>query len=380
MSLAIPLFVPGPVTLSDAVMKAGASATVYHQGTEFGRLVAEVGRLVGEVLGTAEPVYCLAGTGTALLETVLRNVSAADEPVTVASNGYFGERLAETAGRLGLRVVHLRESWGAPVSLPALRAALEAGATSVYVVHHETSTGFVNDLAPIARLCRELSAVLVVDCISSAGALPVEMDRVGVDVAVMTSQKGVGGPPGVGLLAISPRAWARAEAVGPPTTLAGDWSRMRAAALRTPTQALWTPPVTVVAALHAALVERVVDVPLPETWRRTETVGVAMRQGLAALGFRHLPTGAVAVPPVTATRPPEGVNATLLVEALRAYGVQTGAGQGELAGEILRISHVGLELFHVFGLLGGMEAALDDLRGSAGTAPAVRAARAWGAR
>jgi aspartate aminotransferase-like enzyme len=332
--------------------------------------------MMGTVLGTAQEVYFTAGSGTALLESAFLNICSPSAPVVVAHNGYFGARLAAMGRRVGLAVDEVEAAWHAPLSTAQVRAAVRRGGV-VFVVHHETSTGFVNDLAGIADVCADAAALLVVDAISSAGAIPVDMDQTGIDVVVATSQKGIGAVPGVGVLALSAKAWDRVGALGPSRTYAGDWSRLRAAFHRDPAESLWTPPVTIMSALHAALAELVLSPSHAASMARLARIGLAVRAGLAALGLRPAPVGTVAVAPVTVARVPAGVDANEVATRLRVdFDVRVGTGQGQLAGQVVRVSHLGLTMFDVFGLLGAVAAVLDQLGGTAPGADACLAAAA----
>jgi aspartate aminotransferase-like enzyme len=372
-----PLFTPGPVSISLAVRDAGGRPPRFHRDDNYAAQLVDSSAMMGTVLGTAQEVYFTAGSGTALLESAFLNVCAPGAPVVMANNGYFGARLAAMARRAGLAVNEVEAQWHAPLSLPQIAAAVRRGADAVFVVHHETSTGYVNELAEIAGLCADTGALLVVDAISSAGPIPVEMDRLGMDVVVATSQKGIGGVPGAGVLALSVKAWDRVDALGPPRTYAGDWLRLRAAFHRTPAESLWTPPVTVMSALHAALVELVQSPSHAASMTRTARVGYAVRSGLEALGLLPLPTGAVAVAPVTVARVPPGIHATDVATRLREdFDVRVGTGQGQLGGHAVRVSHVGLTMFDVFGLLGATAAVLERLGGPMPASDACLAAAA----
>ncbi len=376
----IPLFVPGPVTVDPAVLMAQAASPIYHRGEEHGRMLRDITAMLAQVLGTASDVYCVGGSGTATLEMTVQNICRSGDRVVVATNGYFGERLAELCHRLDLDTVQVRADYAEPLPITRIDRALRTPATAFLAVHHETSTGRVNDLATLGDLCRARRTLCVVDAISSAGVLPISMDRHGLDVVVTSSHKGIGGTPGVGILAVSPRAWERARTVAPPATLAGDWGRVRRAFLRDPAESLWTPPVSVMAGLHVALEALTRRAPLAQTQERRAAIGRAVRAGLSAYGFTPWPSGAVDVAPVTAAEPPPGIAADVLVTTMRELcGVQMGSGLGPLAGRIVRVSHLGIELFHVFGLLGAIAVAARGATKHAGEGAAEQAWRAFAA-
>lgn len=374
----IPLFVPGPCTVSDAVREAQARAPVYHRGEEYGRLLREVSAMLGEVLGTAGEVHCVCSSGTGTIEMALQNVCRPGDRIVVPSNGYFGERLADMGRRLGLDVVHLRGDWTDSLPHEEVDRALRCGAIALLAIHHETSTGRVNDVARLGVLCREHGALCMIDAISSAGILPVEMDQHDLDVVIATSQKGIGATPGVGVLTASRRVWQRLAALPAPATLACDWAKVRRSFHRDPAESQWTPPVSVMAGLHAALMTLTRNQPVAEVYGARAAVGRAVRAGMCALGFMPWPAGAADVAPVTVAQPPHGVDTTaLLAAARRSCGVELGPGQGRLAGRVVRVSHIGIELFHVLGLVGTIDVAIEQLTGARPGSPAARAWRAF---
>jgi serine---pyruvate transaminase len=374
----IPLFTPGPVSPTQAVLSAQGAPPIYHLGSEYGDLLQEVTSMLGEVLGTTGAVHCIAGSGTAALEMAMQNTCRPGDRVVVASNGYFGERLAEMAIRLALDVEHVAIPWSEPLPPAQLRHALAPGATAVLAVHHETSTGRVNDLGLIAQLCRKHGALSLIDAVSSAGAIPIDMDRHDLDIVVATSQKGVGGTPGLGVLAASAAAWHRIESLDPPPTYAADWARLGRAFHRQPAESLWTPPISVMTGLHAALTELTRQPSLATAQSHRAAIGRALRAGLWSLGFMVWPSGAADMAPITVAEPSVGLDADELASELRQMcGVEVGGGQGQLAGQVMRISHLGLDLFHVYGLLGALRAVLADQGGVAHSDPAVAAWRAF---
>jgi len=353
----IPLFLPGPVTLSEQTRLAMAREPLFHRGPAFGAQLVNISDRLGTVLGTVRPSLGTAASGTLLLESVFHNL--ADDTFVVATNGYFGERLPEMAAMAGQQVTHLDFPWSEPLDLGRIEESLTSDPVALVVVHHETSTGFVNDLTELGKMCRSRRTLLVVDCVSSAGALPIHMDDDGLDVVITTSQKGLGGSPGVGFLTMSDKAVAAVEEATHRTAYGIDWLRMLRAFGRTPPEALWTPPVTVCAGVEQALIELTRDLATHQEFLRG--LGTTMRIGVTALGCEPLPTGAVPVPPVTAVRPPAILPPDKLRAQLAELGIQVAAGQGRYAGEILRISHLGLELFHVLGFLSSLEVAMAAL-------------------
>ncbi|MEV6970536.1 aminotransferase class V-fold PLP-dependent enzyme [Hamadaea sp. NPDC051192] len=354
--MSIPLFTPGPVAVAAKVLQAQSATPIYHRSREYGALLTEVSQMLGDVLGTDADVYCLTASGTATIEAAVRNLCRPGDDIVVASNGYFGERLALMCERLKLDVTHVRGSWREPLPLEDVdRALAVTNAVAVLAVHHETSTGRVNDVAQIARLCRAGEALSIVDAISSAGTLPVDMDTHGLDVVIATSQKGIGGTPGIGVFAASEQAWSHVDRLPPCDSLSGDWTKVRDSFRRLPAESQWTPAISLMAGLHAALDDLLHRRPHATHMAERAAIGRALQAGLSAMKFEVWPAGAASVAPITVAELPPGLDATLAIAHLgQICSVTVGDGQGQLAGRVLRISHVGVELLHVLGLLGAL--------------------------
>ena len=192
-------FLPGPVVVSALVRDAFCRPAVSHRGKVFlsllGSLRSELCRLTG-----ARDVQVLLGSGTLGNEVVAAQLSLHPETGLVISNGEFGERLAAQARRAGLRFDWLRLSWGSTIDLDQaalFMSRLSRGAW-VWVVHHETSTGVLNPLSQLRDLCAHHGLRLCADCISSVGAMPVDLH--GIHLATTASGKGLGSYPGLSLV------------------------------------------------------------------------------------------------------------------------------------------------------------------------------------
>src|SRR6185312_2812801 len=252
--------------------------------------------------------------------------------------GAFGDRWCSMAAALGADVHELRYSWGETPQPDDLGSRLgETGAEVVVLVHSETSTGVVADVQALARVAREAGALVVVDAVSSLGAVPLDTDAWGLDVVVAGSQKALMTPPGLSLATISDAAWERARR----STMLRyyfDWERMRAALQSGSTP--FTPAVTLVAALDAALA-LLLDEGLDAAFARHAALGRACREGVKAMGLELFSPDEERSAVVTAIRSPDGVDATEIVNSLRdRFGITIANGQGDLKGKIFRIGHI----------------------------------------
>jgi aspartate aminotransferase-like enzyme len=247
------------------------------------------------------------------------------------------------------------------------------GAVAVYITHSETSTGVVHDVRGIAEALRPTGALLVVDAVSSLGGVELAMDEWGVDVVVSGSQKALMTPPGLAFVAASQRAWAISErAALPRFTL--DWRVTRDSQEKVQTP--FTPPITLVAGLNAALAMIEADGP-ENVWARNRLLGRATREGAKALGLELFSPDDDSSSMVTALQMPDGVDGQEVYGLLRdRFGVVLAGGHGRLRGKVIRIGHMGyMNRFDIITALSALELVLGDLGYRAPT-PGAGAARA----
>jgi aspartate aminotransferase-like enzyme len=254
--------------------------------------------------------------------------------------GAFGERFAAIAQAYGAEVVRLEYEWGRAANPDDVRRVLsrDPRIKAVLVTHNETSTGVTNPLKALAALVREHERLLLVDAVSSLGAIPLETDAWGLDVVVTGSQKGWMVPPGLAFVSVSQRAWeAYREAKMPRFYL--DLGRHKEALERGQTP--WTPALSVLFGLDVAL-EMMEAEGLENIFARHARIGEMTRQGVKALGLRLLADERYASNTVTAVVVPDGVDERVLRRLLEdEYGVVLAGGQGKLSGKIFRIGHLG---------------------------------------
>jgi aspartate aminotransferase-like enzyme len=245
------LMAPGPTPVPPEVLAASAEPVIHHRGPDFRELMLRVLARLQEVCRTRNDVLLFTGSGSAAFESAVVNLLSPGERVLVVTAGAFGDRWCALSSAYGADVHELRYAWGETPQPDDLRTRLEeTGAEVVVFVHSETSTGVVADVQALARVAREASALVVVDAVSSLGAVPVEVDAWGLDVVVAGSQKALMTPPGLSLTTISAGAWERSRRSTMPRFYF-DWERMHAALATGSTP--FTPAVTLVAALDVAL-------------------------------------------------------------------------------------------------------------------------------
>ena len=355
------LFTPGPTPVPPAVLAALGEPVLHHRAPDF-RVVYE--RLLGrlqEVHRTQSDVLLFTCSGTGAFESAIVNLCSPGDRVLAVSAGNFGERWASMARGYGCDVEELRLPWGETPSPDALRAKLGEidPVALVFLVHSETSTGVVADVEALAAVARESGALVVVDAVSSLGAVPLETDAWGLDVVVSGSQKALMTPPGLATVAVSERAFERAAAATTPRYYL-DWERTRKAQAKL--DSAFTPAVSLVVALDVALGLLLGD-GLENAFDRHARLGRACRAGIKAMGLELFSPDEDRSAVVTAARMPEGIAASSLTRALRdRHGITIAGGQGDLKDTIFRIGHIGwFDEFDIATALSAVELVLADL-------------------
>jgi aspartate aminotransferase-like enzyme len=294
--------------------------------------------------------------------------------VIVVRCGKFGERWEEIARAFGIGVHVLAAPYGDTVPPERLAAALAArpGARAVLATHSETSTGVLEDVEAYARLTRATDALLVVDGVSSCGAVPCPMDAWGVDALVTGSQKGLMCPPGLAFVAFGERAWRAAERAACPRFY---WDLRAERRWQARGQGQFTPAVSLLAGLDVAL-ELLRAEGLPRVYRRHDRLARATRAGVAALGLSLFPR-ATPSPAVTAVEAPPGVDGEAIVRTYgEAHNITIAGGQGEMKGRLFRLAHLGwVGDYDVIVGLAALERVLDALGVPAEPGAAVAAAQ-----
>ena len=364
------LLTPGPTPVPPQVLAALGEPIVHHRSPDFTPIYRSCLTRLREVCRTEQEVLLFAASGTGAFEAAVQNLVTRGERHLVVSAGNFGERWASLTKAYGADVDRLEYAWGEAPDADDVRARLrERDAKAVWVVQSETSTGVVADVQALAAAAKEHGALVVVDAVSSLGAVPCETDAWGLDVVVSGSQKALMTPPGLGLCAVSEAAYA---AVGDTPRYYFDWERTRKA--QSTLDAAFTPPVSLVAGLDVAL-GLLLEEGLDAVFERHIRLGRAARAGAKAMGLELFSPDDDTSAVVTAVQAPEGVDAGAVVKGLRdRFGMTIAGGQGDLKGKIFRLGHIGFfDVFDITTSLAAVELVLTELgadieRGTAVTA------------
>jgi alanine-glyoxylate transaminase/serine-glyoxylate transaminase/serine-pyruvate transaminase len=363
------LQIPGPTNVPERVLRAMNCAVIDHRGPEFAELTREILPHLRIVFGTREGAVLLyPASGTGAWEAALVNVLKPGDRVLTFSSGYFSAGFAQTARNLGFGVDEVPLRWGEAVTFDSVQRHLRADTghdryRAVLVVHNETSTGVLSDVAAIRRAMDDArhEALLIVDAVSSLASVAFCFDEWGVDVALAGSQKGLMMPPGLAVLCASHRARIAAERGGSPRNYF-DWRpilRDNAAGFFP-----YTPATLMLFGLREALRMLVEEEGLDAVFRRHHRLASGVRAAVAAWDLPLVGEDpACASPTITAVVVPNHVKSGDVIKKAREhFALSLGVGLGQLKDRAFRIGHLGsLNELEVLGTVAGIEMTLDKL-------------------
>ncbi|MHC4982497.1 MAG: pyridoxal-phosphate-dependent aminotransferase family protein [Planctomycetota bacterium] len=371
------LFTPGPTDVPPQVLNEMAKPIFHHRTERFREMFAQVNSGLREILRTRNDVLTIGGSGTAGMEAAIACAVPRDKKVLVSNGGKFGERWVKVAGTHGLNVDEVRLEWGTALQPELVEEKLSTGEYgAVVTVHSETSTATACDLEAVGRVVAKTDAILIADCITAAGCLPLETDGWSVDVVGCGSQKAFMLPPGLAMVSISDKAWKLIEQIEPPSFYL-DLKAYRKSAAENDMP--YTAPVTLIRGLKVA-VDMINAIGIETIWARTALLAEATRAAARALGlklFSKQPSDSV-----TCICYPGGVGDEFRKKLRGKYGASVAGGQEDLKGKVMRISHMGwVDPIDTIGLIAAIEYTLAEcgaeIEIGAGVAAAARVLKDW---
>ena len=334
------LFIPGPVDISPETYEAMCQPMIGHRGKDFEKLYADIQPGLKDILGTDRPVYLSTSSAWGVMEGSIRNL--VQTKVLNLCCGAFSDKWYDVALRCGKEAEKIQVQWGEPIDPAAVRTKLEGGGfDTVTLVHNETSTGVMNDLAGIAAVVSDFPDVLlVVDTVSSLSAVPVEMDALGIDVVLAGVQKALALPPGLSVCAVSEHALHRASR----TQERGyyfDFLEFEKNAVKNNTPS--TPAVSLLYALRQK-VDSIIEEGLDHRFTRHEKLNGMVHTWLEKHGFKHFAPEGFRSKSLTTIANNKDMDVPAFIKALRQkHNVLINGGYGKIKGSTFRISNMGNE-------------------------------------
>ena len=335
---------PGPSDTHPRVLAALGAPTVGHLDPFFLQTMNEVQSMLRQVFQTENRLtLAVSGTGSAGMETCVVNLIEPGDRMIVGVNGVFGGRMKDVTERAGAEVTAIERPFGEVFSPEEVAAAVKEHSPKVVgLVHAETSTGALQPLEEIAKIVHDAGALLLVDCVTSLGGVPVKVDEWGLDAVYSGTQKCLSCPPGLAPVTFSQRAL---EAIDARKTKVASWYLDM-----TMVRNYWsdssrayhhTAPINMNYGLHEAL-RLALDEGLENRFARHRRNHLALRDGLAALGIEYAVEEQFRLPMLNAVRIPDGVDdAAVRGRLLNEFGIEIGAGLGPMKGKTWRIGLMG---------------------------------------
>jgi len=334
---------PGPSDVPPRVLTALAASTIGHLDPCFLQVMDEMQHMLRQVFQTQnELTLAVSGTGSAGMETCVVNLIEPGDRMVVCINGVFGSRMADVAGRAGADVTTIERPFGEVFPPQEVADVVQKVQPKVLgVVHAETSTGACQPLDELAHIAHDSGALLLADCVTSLGGMPVEVDAWGLDAVYSGTQKCLSCPPGLAPVTFSSRA---VQALEARTRKVASWYLDL-----TMVRSYWggerayhhTAPINMNFALHEAL-RIVLQEGLPTRFERHRRHHRALKAGLQALGVEFAVDEAHQLPMLNAVRIPDGVDdAAVRKRLLNDFGIEIGGGLGPMKSKTWRIGLMG---------------------------------------
>jgi alanine-glyoxylate transaminase/serine-glyoxylate transaminase/serine-pyruvate transaminase len=325
------------------VYEAMSQPVVGHLDPFFFEVTEEIRSLLGYAYSTGNSFnLATSGTGSSGMEAAVANFAEPGRKFALLTNGFFGDRIGEVARRQGAEVVKLAKQWGEPYDPQEARDFIKRERPHmVAFVQAETSTGMYNHGKPFCEAAHEVGALVIADCVTSLGGMPVLVDENGIDIAYSCTQKGLGCPPGLAPMTVSPRALERLKARTSPVRswyldlllLDGYYSEKKYH---------HTASATLFYALREGLA-MVAEEGRENRWERHRRNHQAFVAGIEAMGLSmHVSDPANRLWTLNTPRVPEGISdSKIRTYLLEQRGIEIAGGFGPLAGKVFRIGLMG---------------------------------------
>jgi alanine-glyoxylate transaminase / serine-glyoxylate transaminase / serine-pyruvate transaminase len=337
------LFGPGPGLVAPRVYQAMGQTVVGHLDPFFFQVAGEIRSLLGYAFSTKNDFnIAISGTGSSGMEAAVANFAEPGRKFAVLSNGFFADRIAEMARRQGAAVAVLAKDWGQPFDPQEAREFIRREQPQIVgFVQAETSTGMYNQAKPICEAAREAGALVIADCVTSLGGMPVLADENGIDIAYSCTQKGLGCPSGLAPITVSARAMERLKGRGAPVQ---SWylDLQLLDAYFSGRKYHHTASATLFYALREGLAI-IAEEGLEERWARHQKNHLAFVAGIEAMGLEmHVKDPADRLWTLNTPRVPAGVDdAKVRQYLLEQRNIEIAGGFGPLAGKVFRIGVMG---------------------------------------
>ncbi|WNS73593.1 alanine--glyoxylate aminotransferase family protein [Bacillus sp. DTU_2020_1000418_1_SI_GHA_SEK_038] len=340
------LLIPGPTPVVDSIYDALAEETRSHTDPRFTAIYRSAINKTREMLKTDGEVLVIAGSGTIAMEMALVNTVGAGEKILVISQGFFGDRFIKIGEAFGIEVEVIQAEWGKQVNPQDVEEKLNSGYfKAVTITHADTSTGVAADLDVLVPIIKKHGALIILDGVCATAAMEEDMSKsygdedAKIDVILTGSQKAIGVPPGIAIVAFNKTALAAREQIKRVPAYYCDinnWIPI----MNDPSKYFATPPVNLIYAYEEGM-NLVLAEGMENRYKRHKAFGKAVRAALAVYGMKALAEEEVAADTLSCILYPEGIDDASFRAALAEKGLIVAGALAHLAGKAFRIGHMG---------------------------------------
>lgn len=340
------LLIPGPTPVIDPIYEALSQETWSHTDPRFAEVFSEAIEQTKEMFQTDGEVFIIAGSGTLAMEMAVVNTVNAGEKLLVVSNGYFGDRFMKLGEAFNIGIEVVQAEWGKSVTAEELKAKLaEDTFKAVTITHADTSTGVAADLDALVPVIKHHGALAILDGVCASAAIEEDMskgygtNRDQLDVVLTASQKAIGVPPGLAVVAFNQSALDVRDAMEHVPAYYTDiynWIPI----MHNPKKYFATPPVNLIYAYNKAM-QLVLEEGMEDRYERHLRFSKAIKAGLAVYGMQALADEDVAATTLTCVLYPEGVDDAEFRAKLAEKGIVVAGALAHLSGKAFRIGHMG---------------------------------------
>ncbi|MEH7346080.1 alanine--glyoxylate aminotransferase family protein [Bacillus sp. JJ1532] len=340
------LLIPGPTPVVDSIYDALAEETRSHTDHRFTAIYRSAIEKTREMLNSDGEVFVISGSGTLAMEMALVNTVEAGEKILVISQGFFGDRFIKIADAFGIEAEVIQSEWGKRVDPDEVKEKLASGNfKAVTITHADTSTGVSADLNTLVPIIKSHGALIILDGVCATAAMEEDMSKsygdenAKIDVVLSGSQKAIGVPPGIAIVAFNKTALVAREQIKRVPAYYCDinnWIPI----MNDPSKYFATPPVNLIYAYEEGM-KLVLAEGMENRYKRHKAFGKAVRAALAVYGMKAIADEAVAADTLSCILYPDGMDDAAFRTALAEKGLIVAGALAHLAGKAFRIGHMG---------------------------------------
>ena len=336
------IFSPGPANISERVRAALTSPDIGHRESEFTELLMETRSLLLQVCGVSQGEFTcavLSGSGTTGIEAAITSLGDVGTGALIFSNGVYGERAAQIAKVFGIPYTLEKFDWTSPVPEDRAEELIRSSShDTVYLIHHETTTGVLNPVRQVAETAKRHGKRVMVDTVSSIAGEELDPAGWGIDLIIGSANKCIRGVPGVSFVVASNdylEVLSQRRQLAFSTDLVSTMKREEAG--ETP----FTPPVQTTYALREAARE-LLEEGVSNRISHYQAIAKTLREGLSSMELAFLTPREHLSNTMTTVMLPDGIAYPELHGPLKERGYVIYKSQGRLSETTFRLGTVGL--------------------------------------